>query len=235
MQSLLSPLENLHEVREMLLGQRQHYSANFLNKETGDVNAYEALRYIFEEFLKWTPYQVRDCLTLEIVKLMKMESLINRVPCPPELDRNRDFEYVAWFLYPKTKNCNQKDLSIRVYRRLIDGEIVRFPKGYFDGTKRGWFRAQCTFQYMLIEYFPPFEDLESLYRFFAGPEGRKAIQRYKLTVPLQELYETPLDYLHDSLSPIQKSEALYRKYKLIMQKNYRHKNSNREVDSTSEI
>lgn len=221
MQPLFNPLENLHEVREMLLGQRQHYSANFLNRETGNINAYEALKYIFEAFLCWDPYQVRDCLTTEIVKLMKMESLINRIPCPPELDRSRDLEFVAWYLYPQTKNCNQRDLSIKVYRRLIDGEIVRFPKGYFDGTKRGWFRAQCTLQYMLIEYFPPFENLESLYKFFAGPEGRKAIQKYKLTVPLQELYETPLDYLHDSLSPTQRSESLYRKYKAILQKNTR--------------
>lgn len=71
---------------------------------------------------------------------------------------------------------------------------------------------------MLIEYMPPFSSLEAMYAYFASPKGREAIREYKLLVPLRELYESPLDYLHDSLSSQQKSEELYEKYKRIQQK-----------------
>ena len=209
----------------MLLSKRQHYSASFLDRDTGDINVYEALRYLFEAYLEWTPIQVRDCLTPEIIHLLKMEPLISRVPCPPELDRTRDFEFVAWYLYPETINCTKKDLAIKVYHRLNRGEISRFPKGYFDGTIEAWFRARCTFQCMLIEYLPPFSSIEELYSYFAGPKGREAIRKYKLLVPLRELYDTPLDYLHDSLSTQQKNESLYQKYKQLQQKSRRSKSN----------
>ena len=213
MYGLLGPQQKLSEVQEMLLGKRQHYSAAFLDRITGDINIYEALRYIFEAYLEWTPYQVRDCLTHDIIRLLRLEPLINRIPCPPELDRTRDLEYIAWYIYPQTVNCNQRDLAIMVYHRLNKGEISRFPKGYFDGTVQGWFRARCAFQCMLIEYLPPFENLEALYSYFASPRGKDAIRKYKLLVPLRELYESPLEYLHDSLSSQQKDEALYQKYR----------------------
>lgn len=213
MYGLPGPQQKLSEVQEILLNKRQHYSASFLDRDTGDINIYEALRYLFEAFLEWNPIQVRDCLSYEIIKLLKMEPLVNRIPCPPELDRNRDFEFVAWYLYPETINCTKKDLAIKVYHRLIRGEISRFPKGYFDGTVQAWFRARCTFQCMLIEYLPPFPSMEAMYAFFAGAAGREAIRKYKLLVPLRELYDSPLDYLHDSLSSQQKDEKLYQKYK----------------------
>lgn len=210
----------LIEVEEMLLGKRQHFSTNFLDKETGHINVDRALRYIFEGFLEWTPIQVRDLLNAKVIHLMKMESLVNRIPCPLELDRSRDFEYVAWHLYPETVNCNAKDLALKVYHRLLNGEISRFPKGYFDGGPKGWFHARAAFQSMLIEFFQ-FTSLEEVYALFAGSEGRTAIKKYKLSVPLYELYETPLDYLHDALSSKQKSEELYQKYKKIVEANSR--------------
>lgn len=230
MLATLSTKKKLTEVQEILLNKRQHYSANFLDRQTGDANIYEALRYIFEGYLDWSPIQVRDCLTMDVVKIMKMEPLINRIPCPPELDRTRDLEYVAWHLYPETKNCNHRDLAIKVYHRLINGEISRFPKGYFDGTIKGWFRARCAFQCMLIEFMPPFENLDSLYAYFASAKGRDAIKKYKLLVPLRELYENPLDYLHDSLPPSQKDDELYKKYQNVLRKKSRNKKQFKEGD-----
>ena len=38
MYGLLGPQQKLSEVQEMLLGKRQHYSAAFLDRITGDIN-----------------------------------------------------------------------------------------------------------------------------------------------------------------------------------------------------
>lgn len=222
----ITAIRKLTECEEILLGKRQHYSANFLDKDTGDANIYEALRYIFEGFLHWSPIQVRDCLNKDIVQLMKMEPLINRVPCPPELDRTRDYEYVAWYLYPETVNCNSRDLAVKVYSRILSGEISRFPKGYFDCGFKGWFRARAAFRYMLTEFMPTFESIEAVYAYFSTPQAKDVLRKYKLTVPLRELYGSPLDYLHDSLCTAQKSEELYQKYNAIIESRKKHRQDN---------
>ena len=65
----------------------------------------------------------------------------------------------------------------------------------------------------MIKRYMTFDSLESMYAFFANErEARSILNRYRLSVPLRELYDTPLDYLHDSLSGAQKSSELYQKY-----------------------
>ena len=55
MYGLLGPQQKLSEVQERVMRKRQHDSAAFLDRITGDINIYEARRYIFESYLEWTP------------------------------------------------------------------------------------------------------------------------------------------------------------------------------------
>lgn len=201
----------LKEYDEILLGKRKTYSASCMNKALGPKISAELLRYIFKYYLRWRPEQVRDCLTPEVVKTMRLEALINRIPSPPEVKRSTELYFVAWYIYPETVNVSKSELIIKVYMDVINGTISKFPKGYFDGND-GYLRARLLLLIMIREFLT-FDSLESLYAFFAGENGRKAIAQYKLTVPLRELYTHPLDYLHDALSEDQKSEELYTKYR----------------------
>ena len=51
------------EYDEMMLGNRAAFSAFFMNKDKGDKNIIATLKYVFEQYLNWTPEQVRDELT----------------------------------------------------------------------------------------------------------------------------------------------------------------------------
>ena len=202
---------SLDEYDEILLGKRKTYSAFFMNKQNGNRIIKRALKYCFENYLQWTPVQVRECLTPEIVKRMKLEGLINRVPCPPELNPQTELYYVAWWLYPETRNVSAPELMVKVYDDVLSGRISKFPKGYFDGIL-GAIHAKAILLLMIKRYMT-FDSLESMYAFFANErEARSILNRYRLSVPLRELYDTPLDYLHDSLSGAQKSSELYQKY-----------------------
>lgn len=197
----------LREYDEVLMGKRKTYSASCMNKAQGSKTSAEMLHYIFSYYLRWTPEQVRDCLTPEVVKAMKLESLINRIPSPPEINRDVDLYFVAWHIYPRTVNVSKAELVVKVYMDVISGRVSKFPKNYFDGND-GYVRARLLFLIMVREYLS-FESVEQMYAFFASDAGRKTINQYKLTVPLRELYSSPLDFLHDALRKDQKSDELY--------------------------
>lgn len=202
----------LNEYDEVLMGKRKSYSAFFMSRHHGDKVIKIALKYCFETYLQWTPEQVRECLTPELVKRMHIEGLINRIPCPPELNAKTELYYVAWWLYPETQNVSTPELMIKVYDDLLSEKITKFPKGYFDGIL-GLIHAKAIFLTMVKRYLS-FDGPESMYAFFADTKQSKPImKKYRLSVPLRELFDSPLDYLHEALPESQKREDLYQQYK----------------------
>jgi len=204
----------LKEYDDVLVGKKKTYSAALMARDNGPAMCAEILRRIFKKYLDWSPFQIRDCLTQEIVERMCLAPFIRRIPSPSEVNRETELYYVAWFLYPETKNVSEAELVCKVYRDLMEGKIQKFPKNYFNDNV-GYYRAKILFMTMLNEYFSGyFSDIEHLYRFFAANEGKSAIDKYKLKTPMQERYGNPLDYLHDSLPTsmqTKESEELYRK------------------------
>lgn len=207
----VSPQYYLKEFDDVLMGRRKTYSSALMAKEQGPFMCAELLKSIFKLYLKWTPEDVRDNLTPEIVQQLKISPLVKRIPCPPEVDSTTELYYVAWYLYPETRNVQEPELIIKLYTDILNGKVKKFPSGYFDGND-GYLRAHILFLTMVREYLHPFKNLEALYKFFASPEGKNCLMRYKLTIPLRELYGSALAFLHDALPWSQKDEDLYRKY-----------------------
>lgn len=211
------PSYYLKEYDDVMMGNRKTFSSALMSKEQGPALCTELLKSIFTLYLNWTPEQVRDQLTPEIVKTMKLWPLVKRLPCPPELNPQKELYYVAWHLYPQTRNVKAPELIIKLYTDLMEGRAKKFPSGYFDGND-GHLRARILFLTMVREYLPPFDGIESMYAFFAGVNGKRCINQYKLTIPLRELYGSPLAYLHDALPDWQKDEELYEYYNAMLQK-----------------
>lgn len=210
----VTPEYYLKEYDDILMGKRRTYSSALMSKEQGPKMCAELLRNIFDKYLHWTPEEVRDCLNHETVQLMKLSPLIKRIPCPPEIDSSKELYYVAWYLYPQTRTVKEPELIIKLYADILSGKVKKFPSNYFDGND-GYLRARVLFLTMVREYLPPFENLDAMYSYFASSEGKACLAKYKLNVPLRELYGSALAYLHDSLSVYQRSEELYEKYNTI--------------------
>lgn len=191
----------LKEYDDMLLGKRKSFSAALLDRENEATVCAGLLRRIFKHYLHWTPTQIRDCLTLEIAERMCLMPFIRRLNCPPELDNQKDLFFVAWELYPETKNVSEPDLIRRVYQNLLDGTIQRFPKGYFDGYK-GMLRAHLIFKTVFNEYLVSnysITSLEDAYDLFTSPDILSIIEKYKLTTLVRSKFEIPLNLLHSAL------------------------------------
>ena len=100
---------------------------------------------------------------------------------------------------------------MRTYKEVLDGKLYKFPKEYLSGSM-GVLRACVCFQYMVSQYLP-FNNIEEMYNFFSTTNGIKALKRYRLYAICTEIFDYPIDYLHEALSERQKNEFFYHYYK----------------------
>lgn len=102
------------------------------------------------------------------------------------------------------------------YRDIVDQGITlfRFPKEYLNEAE-GHLRAGICMQYMLKEFYN-FKSIYEMYEFFADPaKSVQAVKDCKLFKTCSDLYNSPLDYLHDALPHKQKSDLLYSMYRFM--------------------
>ncbi len=111
---------------DVLIGKREAFPVELISKESAPAICSSLLRLIFDKYLGWTPTQVRDFLTPEVVERMCLSPLISCIPSPPEVLRDSELYFVAWYLYPETKNSSDAELVGKVYQNLIAGKIRKF-------------------------------------------------------------------------------------------------------------
>ena len=201
------------EYELILLGKKNSFSPYFFNynAEYNEKKALLLFKYAIEGFLKWTPQEASTYLTMDIVKLMKLDMIIKFIRFPAELDMERDLFYIAHLLYPKIVKFDNKELILRTYKEVLDGKLYKFPKEYLSGSM-GATRACVCFQYMISENLP-FNNIQEMYRFFSTTNGVKALKKHRLYAICTDIFDYPIDFLHEALSDKQKNEFFYHYYK----------------------
>jgi len=203
----------LCEYDQILIGKKKSFAPTYFpfNDEQNEKLALDVFKYAVENYLEWTPEETKMYLNADIIKQMKLNFVTRFIRFPAELDPKKDFFYIAHLMYPDKIKYNTKELILNVYKKVLDGTLCKFPKEYKEGA-RGFMCAGVCFQYMLEQYFQ-FSGIEELYEYFASSNGMKALKQYRLASMCSEMFESPLDYLHESLPNRQKNEFLYRRYK----------------------
>ena len=198
------------EYEECLIGNRRTISNYYFSyNQYGNMKlALQVIKHGLEKYLRWNPEQLRDCLTPEIMEQLRLQQMVRHIIFPPELDASRDLFFIIWQLYPHTIHFSDKDLILRVYKGILDRTILKYPKEFFTGHD-GRIRSQVCLRYM-IEQFLPINSLEELYEYFASSNCQNVLKQNKLLVICNDLYETPLEYLHKSLPKGQQNEFLFR-------------------------
>ena len=206
------PEDILYQYDEILLGNRANCSTLVSAKESGNKYTDAILNYCFDKFLRWTPQDVVNGLTKEIVTQFKLAPFIEkRITRPPEFDE-WEFQFVGWHLYPETCTLSNDERVIKVYMEVVDGKRKRFPKAFFDETA-GERRAFICFRVMSNEFIQP-TSIKQLYDLFGNEQkGRQILSKHKLIVPVRSIFGTPLHYLHATLEDEWlEDEDLYERY-----------------------
>lgn len=179
-------------------------------------------RYVFEKILEWTPHDVMNYMSAEVVEKLGLTKAYSKLIWPTEIKNGRNtkifdsrsaYGYVAALCYPSViHEFDMQNLWIMEYNRELSGEKRTTIKS-FEGES-GYDKARLLFNYWLINHPDErFPDLETMYTFFASKEGMDYLKKIKLDKACQIFFASPLEYFHESLTededdPNRKSEFL---------------------------
>lgn len=204
----------LYEYEEVLLGHKNSVSNYFFaNDETrNEKTALYVVKFAINYYLGWTPDEAIDLLTWDTIKQLKLESVIKYIKFPPEMDEKDNAYIIKSKLYPHIIKLDDKEITLKVYKRILSKDLYKFPKEYLSADRIGKTRAMVCMQYMLSQ-FTSFSDAQEMYKFFATSGGSKLLKKYRLNVVCAALFDYPIDYLHYSLPEDARDEFWYRFYR----------------------
>lgn len=209
--------ELIYEYEMILMGKKVGFSTFFFS-ESGERNERKALfiiGYGIKHYLKWTPEQAVASLSMEALRMLKLESVLKYINFPPEMDTKDNMYILAGKLYPNLIKLDNKEITLKVYKRVLEKDLYKFPKDYLSGDHQGRNRAIICFLYML-EQFTTFGSVKEMYQYFSTSNGTKLLKRYRLNVACVSMFEYPIDFLHEALPVAEKDEFWYRYYKFKM-------------------
>lgn len=226
-------LEIAMEYEEILLGKRKKYSSRFKGENLTQKDIRDFADYVFREILGWTPHMVRDHLNEEIIEKMHLTTIFKNIKFPQGVSI-KDGYYIAYFTYPEIFKASNKDIIIRTYETHIKKRQMRNYPGFFVGAD-GEVNAKVIMQHVIRYYLVP-TSIESMYEFFAGSEKLDGFMKtYSLYTPMRAFFESPLEYMYESLDDTQKNEVLYQKLKFdrILKEDWIEKNKKAKKDINS--
>lgn len=214
------PKELILAYDELFVGHTDRLPLSFFDARMPDNShrlALELFRYAVESRLRWSPTEMRDYLSMEIVVLLKLRPVLRYIQFPAGMVAERSLFYIAWQLFPYTRNKEIIDVELETYQAFLDGRIYKMPKDYFTGDT-GLNRAYNCLIYAINTKHPfPSDDLFSLYEFFATNDCVSFLGEMKLMKVCRMLKMTPLEYIHYALRKNQRSEVLFQYFKFLLQ------------------
>jgi hypothetical protein len=181
--------------------------------------ALELFHYAFDTRLHWSPTEIRDYLTLEIINDLKLMPVFRYIKFPNGLIPENSLFYIAWCIYPKTQNKSIQEVELQTYRRYLDGTIKKLPQHYFQdeyGPQRAY---NCLID--RLNYYQPFssDDPFYIYEYFVSPGCVPFLGKAKLIKLCVMLNLNPLEFFFKALSPSQKDFAMFSFFEFLLQYN----------------
>ena len=203
----------IYEYEDVLLGKKTSFSNVFFinTQRENQKNVLLVFKHAFEVYLKWTPYEIYELISWDILKRMKLDTLVKFINFPPELDATQDLQYIATLLYPSIIQYNFKKMCLISYKKVLANHNSKLPKGFLSENV-GLLRGHICLQYILSEKLN-FENIEDLYAHFASAAGMKTLKKYRLSGMCTDFYETPLEFVHNALPEYQQNSFLYNYYR----------------------
>lgn len=182
---------------KVLSGEKKTFSPYFFEAEHRKDTVIILLRYLIEEKLKISPKAALNVLTNDLLSQYKLTILLKYVNIPPEY-KGEEAKYLVYYAYKGTSKSlpepSQKELTIYLYKKILNGELKTFPKNYFLDGLNGEKKVQICLEYLCNEVlhiekkdYPKILTIELL-------------QQYKLKIVLSVIYSSIFDMLN-SLYP----------------------------------
>ena len=199
----------------LLTNSTKKISTKYFSQGNAEQMAILLFRYVFIEILHWEPEDFYNYLTPQLLKMMYFMLPYSKLSFSKELVQVRDVFHLASIVYPETRITNDNCLVILMYREALTHRNEKYPKYFFEDGKAEE-RACLCLRYILISIQKKkqyFNSIKHLYEFFSNrTEAEKFFKNHKL-MKASEMYDSPIDFLHDALQDEQKNELFYQYYR----------------------
>lgn len=189
-------------------------------KQIADAKQKEALaivQYAVKELLGWTPQDAMNSMTEEIMEQLKLDKIITYIRYPKDLSRKKDFGWMIHLAFPNETHYDVGEQVLKLYQRVKSGELKRFPKRVFEGENGAQKLAILLNDYISKNLVV--KNVEELYEIFGdSARGNILMHEAKLFYSYREIYDTPLEYLHESLGK-ERDEFLFSYYQYMSASN----------------
>lgn len=216
----------INEYEDMLIGNRDHISKGYFvfDKKGNERVALTVVKYAVEKLLCWSRKEAVEFFNPNYITLMKLDQMIRYIDFPSDVTKN-DTEYILHLIYPGDVDYEVKKYTLRVYEEVMAGKR-RYPKDYMYGYL-GMTRAKICLQHAVSKN-KLFGSADEMYRFFASPESVRYLKDNKLYQLYTSFYDTPLEYMHDTVPSAVKNDFLFHNYTFEM--NYEKEKKQLELE-----
>ncbi len=219
----------------LLIGRTNRINADFFyGKDNATSNQYRALkclRYVIEELLGWDAVTAINKFDNYIIRVLRLESIINYIPFPPEIPTN-DTRYILSLLYPHYVKINVEKLVYNVLEQVKNRERKQFPREFFLGSK-GYTRFCYCIKY-IIEKDVVFSNISDIYDYFFSTNGRKKLSDYRLRIPAYQYNIDLKNIIYTLTYEEEDAELWYCYYRFLDELNALKNPSKKEVDMTED-
>ena len=194
------------------------YPYNFkdMSTEAQQKQAVEIIGYAITYIMHYSPSDALKFMSFDLLKRLKLSSLLKYIKIPTGLKEKDQIMFILSLCFPQTIHFDPKVNIKDIYEKVIaskDGKDKNnkytYPKGFF-GNFDSKFNAAICLQFMIMRYLHV-PDINSLYELFNDREkALKILASHYLQKPAKKLYnDDTLKYLHESLTPEERSDFLY--------------------------
>lgn len=194
-------IQSVHDTYEkILIGEKRSFTPYFFEIQNKKDTIIILIKYLVEEKLKTTPDEALKIMTNDLLAEYKLSMLLKYAEKEilPEF-KGEEAKFLIYYAYqgdPRYKIYlpSQEELTIDLYKKILDGKLKNFPKNYFLDGLKGEKKVKICLEYLGNEILniKPEEYLEKI--------TIGLLQEYKLKIVLSVLYFSIYDML-SSLYP----------------------------------
>ncbi len=207
---------NIYEYEELLTDQKQSFKHSFKNDDSGNKKEVGVIwKYAIEKILNWTPKEALTYLTPQIAEQFCLDKTLIGIGVNDKKNFISNYAFILQYAYPDIIKYDFYDETIEVYLKSAhlgpyknDTDDIRLPKKFFSDDY-GFDRADILLNYVVNLWLSGMS-ISELYEFFAQTNKAKSfLKSKKLGLVLRVLYDTPLEYFHNSISGDKKDDLIY--------------------------
>lgn len=182
----------IHTYQKILNGEIKTFSPYFFELRYRKKRICELVRYLVEGILKITPEEALTQVNLKVLKKYKLDCLLKYVEKPIELEKNDVSHLIIYAYKGQVPEPTAEELTIRLYKRVLSGELKNFPKNYFLDGLRGEEKVKYCVKYLC------FDVLHLKKEEIPKKLTPEILKEYKLKIVLNILYLS----MHDLITSV---------------------------------